>query len=466
MKIQILSKTRQRGNVLLASLIISAIMGVTLASYLIMTQSQHRSVVRSQVWNTSMVLTEAGVEDGLAMINKYSGSFGNLHLWTNAVSVSSDNWTLLGNNTYHARRYVSVDGWGTNYYDVYITNLNDRPFVTASGVASWNPAAAATPMAFFATAGANTTSTGNRVAKRTVSVMTRPDPLFAVAMAAVSTIDMNGNGIVTDSFDSADPNHSINGLYPFGQISMVKSNGDVCTLATIIDSISIGNANINGKAKTGPNGTVEVGPSGYVTGGVDDDFNVKFPEVKLPSPFNPFPVPNASITINGKTYTHTILTSGDYFLQGELTSSLYIHTNINVRLLINSNVRLTGSGDEIKIGSDSEVKIYMRGSSFNVSGNGIVNDNGNASSLYYYGLPSNTAINFGGNGGFVGAIYAPQAAFSLGAGGKDKKDFIGASVTKSVKMNGHFNFHYDENLRNIGPSRGYIPIAWAEKASQ
>jgi arabinogalactan endo-1,4-beta-galactosidase len=61
----------------------------------------------------------------------------------------------------------------------------------------------------------------------------------------------------------------------------------------------------------------------------------------------------------------------------------------------------------------------------------------------------------------------PQISCStLGGGGNDKKDFIGASVTKSVKMNGHFNFHYDEYLRTIGPGRGYIPIAWAEKASQ
>jgi hypothetical protein len=461
MKTQILSKARQQGNVLLASLIISAIMGVTLASYLIMTQSQHRSVVRSQVWNTSMVLTEAGVEDGLAMINKYNGNFGNLHLWTN--NVSSENWSALGNNTYHARRYVSVDGWGTNYYDVYITNVNNRPVVTASGVASWNPAIAATPMAFFASAGDTTPSTGGRLAKRTVSVMTRPDPLFAVAMAAISTIDMNGNGITTDSFDSFDPNHSVNGLYPYGQISMVKSNGDVCTLATIIDSISVGNANINGMAKTGPNGTVEVGPSGYVSGGVDDDFNVKFPDVTLPSG-TWIPVSTIPITIDGISYPNKIVSNGDYLLTG-LSSSLYIASNVTCRIRISGNVNLTGN-DEIKIDNGASVKLYMQGSSFKVSGNGFVNDNGNAASLYYFGLPSNSAIVFGGNGGFVGAIYAPQAAFSLGGGGNDKKDFIGASVTKSVKMNGHFNFHYDEYLRTIGPGRGYIPIAWAEKASQ
>jgi len=30
-------------------------------------------------------------------------------------------------------------------------------------------------------------------------------------------------------------------------------------------------------------------------------------------------------------------------------------------------------------------------------------------------------------------------------------------------MNGHFNFHFDENLARIGPGRGYIPVSWNER---
>jgi hypothetical protein len=38
-------------------------------------------------------------------------------------------------------------------------------------------------------------------------------------------------------------------------------------------------------------------------------------------------------------------------------------------------------------------------------------------------------------------------------GGSDTWDFIGAVVTKSVTLNGHFDFHFDENLARIGPWR-------------
>ncbi len=51
----------------------------------------------------------------------------------------------------------------------------------------------------------------------------------------------------------------------------------------------------------------------------------------------------------------------------------------------------------------------------------------------------------------------------MGGGGNDTWDFVGASVSRTVKMNGHFNFHFDENLARIGPGRGYIPVSWNER---
>ena len=50
----------------------------------------------------------------------------------------------------------------------------------------------------------------------------------------------------------------------------------------------------------------------------------------------------------------------------------------------------------------------------------------------------------------------------LGGGGTSSYDFIGASVSRTVTMNGHFKFHYDENLRRIGMGRGFVPTNWKE----
>ena len=92
----------------------------------------------------------------------------------------------------------------------------------------------------------------------------------------------------------------------------------------------------------------------------------------------------------------------------------------------------------------------------------MINATGNALNFEYFGLPSNTAFGLSANAAFVGIIYCPNAAFSLGGGGVNSYDFVGASVSKSIKMNGSFNFHYDENLRRIGPGRGYVATSWTE----
>jgi hypothetical protein len=59
-------------------------------------------------------------------------------------------------------------------------------------------------------------------------------------------------------------------------------------------------------------------------------------------------------------------------------------------------------------------------------------------------------------------VYAPEAAFSCGGGGSTDFDYQGACVVYSASMNGHFNFHFDENLSRLGPPTGFSIISWRE----
>ncbi len=475
MKTIIVPKSGQRGSVLLVSLVITFIIGLTLASYLIMTQSQNASVVRSQTWNASLALSEAGVEDALAMLNQYKETGESLYNWTNAAAAC--HWDSLTASLFHVRRYV-----GSNYYDAYITNLNDSPTVFSAGVATWNSPFASAPQNFYAAAGV---SANSAPAIRKLEVRTHIDPSFNVAMAAKKTIDFNGKNITTDSFDSADPSYSTwNGIYGYGtypnQTSKTKALGDVVTDEVIINSLNVGNAKIKGHVKTGPKGTLGIGPNGSVgdrpwvegnnlgvqTGYYADDMNVLFPDVSLPSTsFVPILLP-ANWTQNGVTYSYVFSISGDYQIPGT-TGSIYVYPNVKVRLRVTDNIQLAGSKDQILIKTDSSgrsgsLTLYMDAPTFSLQGNGVVNESGNAGNFLYLGTTNNTSVNFGGNANFVGAIYAPQADFSLGGGGTSSYDFIGASVSRTVTMNGHFKFHYDENLRRIGMGRGFVPTNWKE----
>jgi hypothetical protein len=125
---------------------------------------------------------------------------------------------------------------------------------------------------------------------------------------------------------------------------------------------------------------------------------------------------------------------------------------------------LAGNTGAIKIAgtntSAGKLTIYMAAPSFTITGNSAV-DSGNAANLSYYGLPSNTAITFSGSATFTGTIYAPSATMTMNGGG-GSYNFIGSSITSSVVIHGNFMFHWDQNLANQSPSRGYLAVSWAE----
>ena len=138
----------------------------------------------------------------------------------------------------------------------------------------------------------------------------------------------------------------------------------------------------------------------------------------------------------------------------------------NATLYVTGNVLMQSQGQgnsfktsSINIGGNYNFKIYVGGSSAVFT---QINGAGNPNNFQYYGLPSNTSMSWGGNSAYVGTVYAPQATFTLGGGGNNTFDFQGACVVKQVTMNGHFNFHYDENLRRAGPWSGFRVTSWRE----
>lgn len=452
------------GSVLMVSVCTALVLGILLAGYLIYTQTQNISVTRSQGWNAAIAVAEAGIEEALSHLNRNAPYFEPTEGTNN---LACNGWTNLGGNVYAGpRRFL-----GQNYYEVTITLIGLTPIIDSVGYVYEPGLYAGAPQIMFAAAGVNPPP-GYQT--RRVRTYTKIDSLFAVAMAARSVIDLNGKNVTTDSFDSADPRYSENGLYPRNDRNKTKDNGDVATNGEIINTLELGNAKIKGRAKTGPGGRILIGPLGsvgsraWVEGGNTgiqpnwsaNDMNVVFPQVRLPQT-TWYPKTKDNVVIDGVMYDYVFTQSGDYYINA--SGNIYVTNGVNVRLRIVSDFKMTGKDDRIRIAPiGASLKIYMEGASFEVSGQGIVNESGNAANFYYYGLPSNTQLKFSGNASFTGAIYAPNADFLLGGGGNDIYDFVGASVTRTVKMNGHFNFHYDENLARIGSYRGFIPTLWKE----
>ncbi|MEO5802947.1 MAG: hypothetical protein ABIR24_05420 [Verrucomicrobiota bacterium] len=623
---------KNQGSVLLVTLVITGILGVTLASYLSLVGTQNRSVARSQTWNASIPMTEAGIEEAIVHLNR--------NCVASTITSVTPNWTADG-WTAVADGYQMTRSLGDGSYTVTLVTVapysTSRPAIVSEGRVP-APFAYSTPTLFFATIGTVAQSEIPYVARK-VRATTGQDGAMAKGMVAEGQIDLAGNNVSSDSFDSEDPAFSTLGQYDSDPLK-TKDNGDIATNSRLVDSLNAGNANVSGHVSTGPGGSVSIGPNGKVgdkawmadstkvgiqPGYSTDDMNVSFEKVKIPFTGGYSTPTGDTLTItnitsanttntsagyptgSGTVYTNTVTTtttshpsSGSYLgtvntntgyvttttypaastyvgivatntasqtttgvpaagtylgsvvtntsgqtsknypaagtyvgtvttnyngnngsvrsysyqeiasytveritgysyakilnytyaritgynlVQSILVTNIYSETydyildggryqlsalsgKVLVRgeasLYVTGDVSLTGNNDKIQINPGASLKMYVGGSDAKIGGLGVVNKSGYANNFHYYGLPTNTKLAFNGNGHFTGVVYAPQADFTLGGGGKDWKDFIGASISKTVKMNGHFNFHYDEALARKGPSRGYVITSWNE----
>jgi hypothetical protein len=527
----------EAGSALLITLIITAIIGTTLASYLKLSEYQNRSVVHSQYWNGGIPVAEAGIEEALAHLN----SVGDGNRATNG-------W-IFTNNQYFLKR--SLDA---GKYEVWIAN-DGQPEINSIGYVQ-------EPL------------TGKDI-QRTVKVTTTKAGSLMKGIIARDNIVMNGGGVRIDSFDSADPAYNTNGRYDGAK---AKDGGFA---GAVTGSINTGNGGIWGYAATGPNGSVvgNVGDfawhasgGGVQPGHYRKDLNVSFPPVKPPFTSGglnvPGPVPvtvtnfsyltnlvvamtypspepaggvttatssvttaNKPLTWTGNLTTNTAATTSTSYPTGgtyignvvtrnvvegkgknaktvtyydfaritgytyQTTTYSYNNVTTNISTTTDMYTYATGTGNyfinymsmsggsryivtgdtvlyapggvslagnaQIVIMPGASLKLYVNGQ-VRLFGNGVMNLNANALSFQVFGLPNCTDIDFGGNASFTGVVYAPNAHVQMGGGGNNTYDTVGAITCKSVGMNGHFNFHYDEMLGRVSGPDLYKVASWNE----
>jgi len=240
--------------------------------------------------------------------------------------------------------------------------------------------------------------------------------------------------------------------------------------------VNVNNAGIMGKVSTGPGGTVGVklasigskawvqkGTIGIEPGYASDDMNADFPPASVPTP-----AITGNTSYSGSAAGANLLTGGlpgspVYFKLNNLSGKITVTGDVVVYVPAGGTVSFTGQGG-ITLAAGATLKLYVGAASASISGKGVINP-GSALNFQYYGLPSNTSLSISGNGGFNGSVYAPSAALTLGGGGSDILDFVGSCITKTVTLNGHFKFHYDEALAKVGPMRDYVVASWTEVAA-
>ena len=440
MRTSLIFGRREHGGILFGTLITTAIIGLALAAYLTLTANQNQLIVRSQVWNSALPVAEAGVEEAM--------THGNLNYLTNMVS---NDWSFDG--TKYVKANVVGDGglggpgkrWGQlrqeyGHFGVSIASNTPYSFTVLS-------------TGYYAMPGSGL------FVNRAVRIGASNMPLFTASIVLIDKLDMNGNNVLTDSFDSTDANKSTLGKY---DPLKAGDKGDVACLGGGKDPYGVGNANIWGHAYTGPGVTPNVGPNGAVGSadwqrggniGIEPDWwvpdlNMSFPKVKAPFNAGLPPVPGI---VGTNTYDY-VLGSGNY-----MSTTLDGNTLVtgNAVLYVTKSLQF-GTGEKITIQPGASLKIYC-GATDAVFGP-IDNRNTDPSTFMYFGLPSNSSMQVQGQASWIGCVYAPQSQFILNGNGA----MCGSVVARRGKLNGNAAIHYDESLNKLPYRRGFVLTSWDE----
>lgn len=288
------------------------------------------------------------------------------------------------------------------------------------------------------------------------------------AIQLTGSLNLKGNNFYIDSFDSQDPAWSTLGQY---DPAKRRDAAEVSLDQGMTNSLGVGEALVCGSIAIGPNAPLVIGPNGSVgdltwhnaaqkgvqPGKLSTDLNPYFLEIGDPFITNIVMAPDRNIWVTNiivtGNVTNYVVEFYDYvfdngnYRTGELDGKVLIRGN--ARVLVTANLDLTGNTENLIVLTNASLQLYVSAPDAAIKGMGEINPWGVATNFAYYGLSGNTNLLLSGNDDFTGIIYAPQAHVSLGGGGNDTLDFVGAIVAKSLQLNGHYNFHYDEALREL-----------------
>ena len=451
----------RRGSVLITALILSAIIAISLTSYIKLALNSLTLADRSFYQNAGINLTEVGIEEALYCYNQLDTVATATLAWPSPWTIASDNSVTRT-----------------------LSNIELGPGVTAQVkvyCSAYNPASTAMPV--IVSKSIISFASGGTITKF-MEVTLRKRSLFVNGLVSKDSMDWDGHP-TADSWNS-DPDGDPSTTTAYS--TSVRSAN--CTVGSISGSIDLGSGgNVYGYSKTGSSGSTSGGSVhglGTTTNDpsrISNDFSANFPTITTPSPGTINHVSgNTTVPADFPSTSHAKNTSDNtyYFNFGEgkaISDTTTIGTavpNAKVVFIMNNHqnvdaISFSGS-KSLTVKTGSTLTIYTNGN-ITTTGNGLVNGSTTganpASSLVIYGTtasPSTQQIKVGGNGQLYAAIYAPQGAVEMKGGGSSGM-VLGSIVAKSIAMNGGADFHYDEALVNFGSGNPFGIVKWRELQS-
>jgi hypothetical protein len=460
-----------RGSLLIVAMLMSAIIAISLTSYLSLTRSALTISNRALYNNAAMNLAENGLEEAMYSVNK--------KIEDETYSWATDGgWTINGTAAQKIWTGYTFDQNATGVLRVYVANYTGAPVATARATVTLGGGS-------------------QRTVEKWVQVTLKKTSKFSNGLVAKNNITFSGNNVKVDSWnpDTSDPK---DGIWDAPYSAGLKNDKGSVGSISISDAVDTGNGDVWGFVSTaGQDPTENVGPTGSILGedsaanGYTDwdpsrvatDFSASFDPVTAPTKTY-LGVPGT--TINGPLELpiagDTPDADGNYYYtasQIKMTNDTLLITGPVVLKLTHGTAIAMGGSDGIKISSTGTLDIYTDGD-IAIAGKGVCNgtdSNGDGdiddtetagASINFQVWGTKTSgtqnISVTGNGVFTGTIYAPQASVSI-TGGGSSGSVCGSVVANNITLAGTSNFHYDESLADDGTGNPFRVQAWKELTS-
>ena len=443
----------QRGSLLIVAMILSAVIGISLVSYLSLGRTAMTISNRAFYNNGAMNLAENGLERAVFAVNKKVAD-PTFDWATNGWTISGANarqkWT---GNTFDQGAVGSVRSYVYNYSGGVAPKVVTRSSVQL-GVSTTAPI------------------------EKWIEVQLSKTSKFSNGLVDKNSISFAGNNASVDSWNSDPDNTAATAAIPYSA-GVRNDNGTVGSISVSVSAVLVQNAEIWGYAATGgslpqvgPSGTV--GPFGTATGTMD----MTRVSTDFTAAFDPVTNPVGGTTIAALTNTDlptTLGTAGSTTqyrvasLSATGNSSKVLTIEGDVTLVItaspgSSAVSLTGQSS-IAIAPGGSLKIYTEGN-IAIAGNGVANGGTTMATanqpinFQVWGTSPNTtqSISLAGNGVLSGIVYAPNATVSIVGNG----DVLGSVVANNIALTGNAAFHYDESLANMDLGNPFRVSKWKE----
>lgn len=459
-----------KGSTLIVVLTMTVGLSILATSVLSIISQTQMSGYRFVPFSQALFTAEAGADLAWSEVNKATmidpgGSlFSDSNMWTKTVTASNTVWTLTSNGLYS----LFLGQEGVSLYSVTATTPQTAaPYTNTFIIESTGSVNAAPRM-------------GQSEVTRQVRLYLEPQISPVVNLIGlfgkIGVINSGNSGTIM-SYNSQD------GLVLPGQTNLYRHYGDVGSLSTFTNAVAAGNMNVYGSVQTGPGGTVGTNNNFNMYSGsgrsnnISDSLVTTIADVTLPSGFSaPTLIADNSITGAGGSTNYYKMSSGQSISGLTITGSGVVKIwapdgitmnggsagiTISPSFTISTNaVTTTYSTNTFKVkgkwvtqyvtnttvsGStnynDLKVEFYLE-DEMTIAGNGVVNIEGRPQNAYFYGLPTLTSVDIGGNPKFVGVIYAPQADLQI----RGTADFYGSALANQITLRGNYFVGIDESL--------------------